>query len=111
MVYFMPLYNGWTCVSVIDATEDFNQLRNPLVLTILIAAVMITTFLMLIYQSAQKDAEIIRSEIMTERAMAASEAKTSFLSNMSHEIRTPINAILGMNEMILRESDDSSILS
>ncbi len=111
MVYFMPLYNGWTCISVIDATEDFNQLRNPLVLTILIAAVMITTFLMLIYQSAQKDAEIIKSEIMTERAMAASEAKTSFLSNMSHEIRTPINAILGMNEMILRESDDSSILS
>ena len=111
MVYYMPLYNGWTCVSVIDATEDFNKLRNPLVLTIIIAAVMITTFLMLVYQSAKKDAEIRKSEIMTERALAASEAKTSFLSNMSHEIRTPINAILGMNEMILRESDDSSILS
>ena len=111
MVYFMPLYNGWTCVSVIDATDDFNELRNPLVLTIMIAAVMITTFLMLVYQSAKKDDEIRKSEIMTERAMAASEAKTSFLSNMSHEIRTPINAILGMNEMILRESDDSSILS
>ncbi|HAF26017.1 MAG TPA: hypothetical protein DCG85_01745 [Lachnospiraceae bacterium] len=30
---------------------------------------------------------------------------------MSHEIRTPINAILGMNEMILRECDDPTILS
>ena len=29
---------------------------------------------------------------------------------MSHEIRTPINAVLGMNEMILRESDDDNIL-
>ena len=46
----------------------------------------------------------------SERAVAASEAKSAFLSNMSHEIRTPINAVLGMNEMILRESDDKNIL-
>jgi signal transduction histidine kinase len=30
---------------------------------------------------------------------------------MSHEIRTPINAVLGMNEMILRESEDEDILT
>ena len=48
---------------------------------------------------------------LSERAFAASEAKSSFLSNMSHEIRTPINAILGMNEIILRESADSEIIS
>ena len=48
---------------------------------------------------------------VSERAVAASEAKSSFLSNMSHEIRTPINAVLGMNEMILRESADPAILS
>ena len=28
---------------------------------------------------------------------------------MSHEIRTPINAVLGMNEMILRESGEENI--
>ena len=39
-----------------------------------------------------------------EAADKASEAKSSFLANMSHEIRTPINAVLGMNEMIVRES-------
>ena len=48
---------------------------------------------------------------MSERAVAASEAKSAFLSNMSHEIRTPINAVLGMNEMILRESDDKHIIN
>ena len=37
-------------------------------------------------------------------AEQANVAKSEFLANMSHEIRTPINAVLGMNEMILRES-------
>ncbi len=37
------------------------------------------------------------------RAESANRAKSDFLANMSHEIRTPINAVLGMNEMILRE--------
>ena len=40
----------------------------------------------------------------------ASQAKSRFLAQMSHEIRTPINAVLGMNEMILRESKDEQIL-
>ena len=44
-----------------------------------------------------------------ETAIAAGKAKSRFLAQMSHEIRTPINAILGMNEMILRESEDDSI--
>lgn len=43
------------------------------------------------------------------KARAGSEAKSNFLANMSHEIRTPINAILGMNEMILRESKNDNV--
>lgn len=46
-----------------------------------------------------------------EAAEQASQAKSEFLSNMSHEIRTPINAVLGMNELILRECEDDNILS
>lgn len=50
-------------------------------------------------------------ELATEKALAeaAAKAKGSFLANMSHEIRTPINAILGMDELILRESGEESI--
>ena len=45
-----------------------------------------------------------------ERADAANESKSHFLARMSHEIRTPINAVLGMDEMILRESREEKVL-
>ncbi|MCR4908159.1 MAG: response regulator [Lachnospiraceae bacterium] len=44
-----------------------------------------------------------------ENALSAGKAKSRFLAQMSHEIRTPINAVLGMNEMILRESETPGI--
>ncbi len=53
---------------------------------------------------AKKEADAARHE-----AMAANEAKGKFLAHMSHEIRTPINAVMGMDEMILRESKESNI--
>lgn len=53
---------------------------------------------------AKHDAEAARQE-----ALAANEAKGKFLAHMSHEIRTPINAVLGMDEMILRESGEENI--
>lgn len=43
-----------------------------------------------------------------ERAEAAARAKSDFLANMSHEIRTPMNAIVGMSEIILRDSKDET---
>lgn len=50
-------------------------------------------------------------ELRTAKDLAeqANHAKSDFLANMSHEIRTPINAIMGMNEMVLRESKDENI--
>ncbi len=44
-----------------------------------------------------------------EDAELANRTKSDFLANMSHEIRTPINAVLGMNELILKEAGDDKI--
>jgi len=110
MAYIMPLENGWVCVSTLDATEVLSAQNRTLFLTILVALLMVAVFLFFIYQSEKKSLAIRESEVLAERALASNEAKTSFLSNMSHEIRTPINAILGMNEMVLRESEDEEIL-
>ncbi|MBR1742478.1 MAG: hypothetical protein IJ733_11560 [Lachnospiraceae bacterium] len=51
-----------------------------------------------------------RAKEAADAAIAAGKAKSQFLAQMSHEIRTPINAVLGMNEMILRESKDADIM-
>ncbi len=40
-------------------------------------------------------------------AQQANNTKSDFLANMSHEIRTPLNSVVGMCELILRESDIS----
>ena len=56
-------------------------------------------------EEAKEEAERAR-----EIAQEANRAKSDFLANMSHEIRTPINAVLGMDEMILRESTNPQIL-
>ena len=45
-----------------------------------------------------------------EIADNANKAKSSFLANMSHEIRSPINAIIGLDEMIIRESREQDVV-
>ena len=68
--------------------------------------IVFTGFVMIQYHKSvldQMDYNRQLKEAM-ETAERANKAKSEFLANMSHEIRTPINAVLGMNEMILRES-------
>ena len=59
-------------------------------------------------QKREYEAKLLMLE--KKAADSANKAKSDFLADMSHEIRTPINAVLGMNEMILRESKDDQIL-
>lgn len=49
--------------------------------------------------------DITYEEELLERLRVSDRAKTDFLTNMSHEIRTPINGIMGMNSILLRQSD------
>ena len=50
-----------------------------------------------------------QAEEARQDALAANTAKGKFLAQMSHEIRTPINAVLGMDTMILREAKNPQI--
>ena len=69
--------------------------------TVVSLALGITMFLHFrLYNRQQKELE-------TAFRLAASEAKSRFLAHMSHEIRTPISIMLGMNEVILRDSGEA----
>ncbi len=63
-------------------------------------------FIMAIIKTGQ---DLFYAERKKQRAVAAREAHAKFLANMSHEIRTPINVVVGMNEMILRESHNETV--
>ncbi|MBR0164495.1 MAG: hypothetical protein IJQ12_07465 [Lachnospiraceae bacterium] len=117
----------WNVIIVIENREMFADVNRVLVmniLTFLIVFILIAAFYSISYRREERsnrkahdlriseqqksyEAEILRLE--KQSADAANEAKSNFLADMSHEIRTPINAVLGMNEMILRESDNHRI--
>lgn len=110
IVYTMPVSNSWICLSVFDATATFAQLRRTFVLTIFVSLMVISILMFLMARYEKKNRLAQEYNRKAESAAAASEAKSAFLSNMSHEIRTPINAVLGMNEMILRESREPNVI-
>ena len=70
--------------------------------TLVIVAFVIT--ILISYQNKLFRKETLHSEEQKKEIEELNAAQNRFFSSMSHEIRTPINTIIGLNEMILRDS-------
>ena len=77
---------------------------SGIILSLISAIILLLSVAKFVGYAMKEDAKV-------DELTKANRAKDSFLANMSHEIRTPINAVLGMDEMILRESTDQTILN
>ena len=95
---------------VISGGMDYYVIRASLIKNNLIqmGLCVISLVILLSIFSVRSEREKLL-EIAKAHAEKANTAKSEFLASMSHEIRTPINAVLGMNEMIIRESKDKKI--
>ncbi|MCR5138523.1 MAG: response regulator [Oscillospiraceae bacterium] len=121
-VFVREIMDQWYVVIVMSNRELLAEVRQQLAVNVLICTlifVLILFFYVLGRRNEQRysrrieemraeeqkqsyEAKVLKLE--KEAADRANQAKSDFLADMSHEIRTPINAVLGMNEMILRES-------
>ncbi len=116
------MLDQWYVVILVSNQELYSDMWHQLAVNVLISLVifsLIAFFYHLGYKNEQQYSRRIEEMRVEEQRQAfeakslklekeaadqANQAKSDFLAEMSHEIRTPINAVLGMNEMILRES-------
>lgn len=101
---------GSTCFSIILLYQHFRQMIKGYSNHMEENAKLLQNKMELI-EKANEELRVANelAEEARQDAIAANASKGKFLAHMSHEIRTPINAVLGMDTMILRESKDAQI--
>ncbi|MCR5565573.1 MAG: response regulator [Clostridiales bacterium] len=124
-VFVSRILDRWYVIIAITNDELYAEHRQQLTVNVLICLVIFALIAFFYYlghrneQNFSRRMEEMKAEeqkqayetrvlkLEKEAADRANKAKSDFLADMSHEIRTPINAVLGMNEMIIRESSDA----
>lgn len=126
-VFVQTVMDQWYVVIIISNSELYAESVQQISVNVLICViifVLIGLFYFLGYRNERRfskrieemreeeqrqayEAQVLKFE--KEAADTANKAKSDFLAQMSHEIRTPINAVIGMDEMIIRETDDPDI--
>ena len=127
-VFVDDVLEQWHLVIVVETSALYQDTVNVLIASVLVGVLvfaLIAAFYIISYnhelkarkrieemKEIERKREYEAKVLMLEKSAAdsANKAKSDFLADMSHEIRTPINAVLGMNEMIIRESKDEKIL-
>ena len=89
-----------------SATDAYNIISTVLFIISLILIIFVVAVIFVVYfgHRAGENNRLREARRIAERSSAA---KSEFLATMSHEIRTPINAVMGMNEIVLRESSQA----
>ncbi len=103
--------SGFNVIVMRDISEIYGSAITSDIVYVMVFAVCIIIVNVIMRRITVWQAKVNRElKEAAEHAINAGKAKNSFLANMSHEIRTPINAVLGMNEMIMRESGEKTIV-
>ena len=110
VISYTPLnsMDSWFLLAYIPRKD---LVSNNVVDWVLLGMVILALLVLLVFNYLVLNFYNVKLSEAAEAAKKANEAKSDFLSTMSHDIRTPMNAILGLNEMVLRESREEATIA